>query len=96
MPDDAPLQVTAVALGRTLVHISWDLPLFPNGNITSYTLYVSPYGSVTLGGGVMSHDLDGLLPYTNYTITVSASTSVGEGPAGPEGGVVITTHQDGE
>lgn len=52
--------------------------------------------NVSVEGVVMSHDLTGLLPYTNYTIRVSASTAVGEGPAGPEGGVVITTQQDGE
>lgn len=79
----------------------WAPPLFPNGEVVHYTIYYnsSPSDtplSVILGGGVMSHDLEGLLPFTTYTILVSANTSAGEGPAGPDGGVVVTTHQDGK
>ena len=63
-----------------------------------YTLYYSTADSllnVTVGGGVLSHDLTGLRPYTNYTVRMSASTLRGEGPSGPVEGSVVSTLQDG-
>lgn len=98
VPDDAPTNIMTFALSPTSIHVAWAPPTFPNGVISNYTIYYSTAAansSLTLEGGVMSHDLGGLRPHTNYTIRMSASTGVGEGPAGPVEGVVIATEQDG-
>ena len=66
--------------------ITWDEPTNPNGVITSYevtvhqtdnpsvTVYTNTAQTVTsLTPSVM------VLPFTNYTVTVAASTSAGQG-----------------
>lgn len=95
MPDDAPTIVMTSALGPTSIRVAWTPPTSPNGVIQFYTLYYASAANVTLGGGAVSHDLMDLQPYTNYTIRISASTVLGEGPRGPERGVVVATEQDG-
>lgn len=99
VPGDAPSMIRSFALGSTSVRVRWSPPFFSNGVITGYTVYYSlstTTANVTVGGGVMSHDLNGLPPHTNFTIRVSASTSEGEGPLGPQEGLVVTTEEDGE
>ena len=98
VPEDAPTIVMTFALGPTSVRVTWTPPTSPNGMITTYTLYYSTPSSsanLTLEGRMESHDLTDLRPHTNYTILVSASTLTGEGPSGPEGGVVVATEQGG-
>ncbi len=92
VPGDAPVDVMAT-LQVSHILVTWDPPSLPNGDIISYTLYFldSRVSVVTT-----LYQIQPFLPYTNYSITVSANTSVGEGPRGPEGGVVILTPQAGK
>lgn len=97
VPGDAPVIITSVALNHSAIRVAWSPPSQPNGVITHFTIYHPPSPMpVIVGGGVMTFDLSELRPFTNYTISLSANTSVGEGPRGPEGGVVVETEQDSE
>ena len=69
------------------IDIDWSEPTYPNGVIERYT--VSVYETSNSSAVVYSSDsvlVPGVtepvnvLPYTNYTVRVSASTSAGEGP----------------
>jgi hypothetical protein len=76
------------------------LPIDENGIITMYQVSYEP--SVTFDGAIgpldmnvtgLTADLTDLEEYVNYTITVRAYTSVGEGPYSE--GVTVATPQDG-
>ena len=95
MPINAPTGVAASVLGPQSVQVSWTPPTLPNGVITAYSIYYAPPLSNLTVGNVVTYDLDMLTPHTEYTIRVSAHTSTGEGPQGPEMGVAVTTDQDG-
>ena len=67
------------------INISWNVPTFPNGIITNYDVIVLEMDTDIV---VYSNDsvLDPIvtesvmvLPFTNYTVTVAASTSAGQG-----------------
>ena len=67
------------------INISWNVPTFPNGIITNYDVIVVEMDTDIV---VYSNDnvLDSIvtesvmvLPFTNYTVTVAASTSAGQG-----------------
>lgn len=89
--------ISAVALGPRSIGVTWAPPTLANGAIIGYTIYYSPPSSnIAVGGGALSHDLGMLSPHTMYSIRLSASTSAGEGPLSPEGGVAVLTEQDGE
>ena len=71
---------------------NWSAPATTNGVITNYTLrcmfpmrsFTNVAGNVyftTVTGNVLLFILDDLIPYTNYTCSVSATTGGGEGPA---------------
>ena len=75
---------------------NWKLPTEPNGVITKYQIYCSGRGHVfnhTVMGSQTTTTLSGLLPYTNYSCSITAHTSAGEGPAATTS---LTTQQDGE
>ena len=65
--------------------ISWSEPVFPNGVILSYEVIVTE----TSDSSVVVHEVNVtdtgvmpsvmVLPFTNYTVTVAASTSAGPG-----------------
>ena len=96
VPGDAPTQITSVPLGPESVRVTWAPPRQPNGQILNYTIYYSPSSfNVTVMGGATSQDLDMLVPFTRYSIRLSASTSAGEGPLSLEE-VTVRTEQDGE
>ena len=66
--------------------ITWDEPTYPNGVITSYEVTVSRtddsndmvYNDDILEGTSVTTSVM-VLPFTNYTVTVAASTSEGQG-----------------
>ena len=63
---------------------TWDDPLFPNGVILSYELNVTELDSgrfVFTNESLVRNVTESVmvLPYTNYTVTVAASTSAGQG-----------------
>ena len=85
------------------IDISWSQPLYPNGEITSYnvTVYRTDdstdvvYSNDTLTATSVTPSV--MVPaFTNYTVTVAASTSAGQGEAvsltiqSPEAGMCIT------
>ena len=68
------------------IDITWDEPFYPNGVITSYnlTVYQTDISSDIVYSNDAVTDLAVtesvmVLPYTNYTVTVAASTSAGQG-----------------
>ena len=69
------------------ITFSWLSPLIHlrNGNITHYSLRCSYSTDIITLEHLQIHDtsylLSNLLPYTNYSCNLSASTSVGEGPS---------------
>ena len=75
----------------------WDPPAthLSNGLITSYT--VTQVSAGTTSTSLTTTDLmltvTGLRPFTSYSFTVTASTSVGSGPASPS--EPIMTPEDG-
>ena len=94
VPAGPPRQVFGVAESSTSINVIWSAPATPNGVITEYQLQCSG------GGQVFNHTvmettttLSGLLPYTNYSCSITAHTSVGGGPAE---NTSVTTLQDGE
>ena len=77
------------------MNIMWDEPVNPNGVITSYEVTVAQ----TDNSSVIVYTDDSLtvtsvtqsvmvLPFTNYTVTVTASTSAGQGD--PESVVALS------
>ena len=66
--------------------ITWDEPVNPNGVITSYEVTVhqtdnpsvTVYTNTTLTVTSVTPSVM-VLPFTNYTVTVAASTSAGQG-----------------
>ena len=94
VPAGPPRQVIAIAESSTTTTLFWSAPATPNGVITEYQLQCSG------GGQVFNHTvmettatLSGLLPYTNYSCSITAHTSAGGGPAA---NTSATTLQDGE
>ena len=67
------------------LNISWSQPLYPNGDILSYEVIVTQtsdpsvviYGENVTDTEVMPSVM--VLPFTDYTVSVAASTSAGQG-----------------
>ena len=79
---------------RTIT-LTWGPPLVPNGIIRHYLLQCTGRGQTlnhTVNGSQTTTTLSGLLPYTNYSCSITAHTSVGGGPAAT---INVTTRQDG-
>ena len=81
------------------VSISWSPPSQPNGVITDYnvTVYRSDntgdivYRNATATDTVVTVSVE-VSPFTNYTVSVSASTAAGEGESAE---VIVTSPQAG-
>ncbi len=103
MPE-APVNVMAVEVNSTSVRVTWNPPSVTNGLLVSYTVYYSivnlmnsnvgpePSVSVDTTQEPLSVMLNGLVEFTVYRVTVSASTGAGEGDSSP--GVTVTTDPD--
>ena len=68
------------------INISWSEPIYPNGVITAYsvTVYQTDNSSDVVYcndavTGLAVTELVMVLPFTNYTVSVAASTSAGQG-----------------
>ena len=95
-PDTAPHNLRATAQNSTSIAVNWLPPVKPNGIITEYHLQCSGGGEIftsVLSGSQTATTLSGLLPYTNYSCSITAHTSVG---GGPEATTSVTTKQDGK
>ena len=80
------------------ITLSWSPPAKPNGVITRYSMLCSQSGVVmnisqNFNSSQTTTTLSGLLPYTNYSCSITAHTSVGGGPAAT---INVTTVQDSE
>jgi hypothetical protein len=98
-PAAPTVQSDTGSIGSTHVNIEWVAPAAAqaNGDITAYTVYISPMtdemdglGAVSSGVGT-TREITGLLPSTQYTITISASTGTGESVVSDE--LVVNTNQ---
>ena len=99
-----PLNVTLHGSTPTSLEISWSTPSFSNGANLTYRV---EYTGVTTENAVndsfstpnflesssTSVTISGLVPFSTYTIGVSASTSAG---AGPTASINATTAESGE
>ena len=90
-PSKAPEHVTTKQSGATSITVTWDpVPLSGrNGNITGYTVYYRAVSGhivnnnelmIKVNASVLTLDLSNLEEYVTYNVSVSANTSVGEGP----------------
>lgn len=88
-PSSRPIITRLTAVSPTHISISWKPPLFPNGPILSYVLYLTEHreGSITI---VMEVDhkskglyymFNNLKPQTLYNISITTRNEFGEGPA---------------
>ena len=83
VPGDSPNITNIFHPSSTSVSIMWIPPTIPNGDIIVYTITINPSTSeqpFMTNGSMMSLRIYGLIPYNNYSISISANTSAGEGP----------------
>ena len=95
----------ATAVSPTSIMITWDMvpPIDQNGVITMYEVLYEPLetfngaimsNTTTVDGMTLTAVLEGLEEFVNYTISVRAYTSAGEGPYSD--GVIEMTSEDGK
>ena len=78
--------------GPRTIELQWSRPLTPNGLVTSYSLHYTDVNQ-SLNGNTFNYTAQNLNEFTNYTFTLSASTSAGTGPSTT---VNARTEEDGE
>ena len=78
--------------GPRTIELQWSRPLTPNGLVTSYSLHYTDVNQ-SLKGNTFNYTAQNLNEFTNYTFTLSASTSAGTGPSTT---VNARTEEDGE
>ncbi|XP_042220290.1 proto-oncogene tyrosine-protein kinase ROS-like isoform X2 [Homarus americanus] len=86
-PRSAPMELKAVPLDWSRVEVTWEPPLFPGGDLISYTLYFKD----TQGGQKMRDNIDAsserryilseLSANTTYLLNLTSTNHRGEGPA---------------
>ena len=94
-PGTPPRNLNGLSDDPRSLSVTWEIPTEPNGVITEYQLQCSGGGQVfshTVMGSQTTTTLSGLLPYTSYSCSITAHTSVGGGPAATTS---VTTEQDG-
>ena len=100
VPAAAP-NFTIIGITATSISVAWQpLPgCDQNGVITNYIIAYMIVGNMTIietvvGAANSSAVISPLTPFTNYTIKMAASTSVGHGEFGPE--MIIQTNESGK
>ena len=98
VPSSPAQNVLAYNTTSTSIYLSWDPPPHDqrNGIILHYTVRVIPqYGGIVvyLNSTVTSIIVASLTPYTIYTYSVAAVTSVGRGPF--SSAIMIQTNEAG-
>ena len=98
-PSAAPTNVNGHSTSSTSILLTWDdVPAFDqNGIITSYniayySLKENHSNSTTVDSLIRQVTLTGLKEFVNYSITVFASTVVGNGPSSDS--IVVSTDED--
>lgn len=69
------LAPTVKIIGPTVMNVSWVEPLQPNGMIEFYTIRLPEPRRDVRNVSVRSVVFEGLTPYTEYAVTVTACTS---------------------
>ncbi|XP_050027352.2 proto-oncogene tyrosine-protein kinase ROS isoform X2 [Dermacentor andersoni] len=88
VPSTPPKITSLTTVGPRSIAVSWDPPLFPNGPILSYALYLveHPSGFTTVKdvsdvSGGLYFMFSGLRPEVLYTVSVATNNNLGMGPA---------------
>ncbi|XP_035684441.1 tenascin-X-like [Branchiostoma floridae] len=81
----APQDVQGIAQGSNALRVTWQPPTDRNGVIQGYKVYYARMGTedyteINTQNTELSYELSELRAWTSYTFSVSAYTSVGEGP----------------
>ena len=79
-PGTPPRNLNGLSDDPRSLSVTWEIPTEPNGVITEYQLQCSGGGQVfshTVMGSQTTTTLSGLLPYTSYSCSITAHTSVG-------------------
>ena len=95
-PNTAPINFNITAKNSTGIKLSWMQPVQPNGIIRYYLLLCTGREQSlnhTVNSSQTTTTLIRLLPYTNYSCSITAHTSVGGGPAAT---ISVVTEQDSE
>ena len=84
-PNDSPFNISVIINDPFSVLIQWEPPLIHNGIITHYTLYInytngSQIFNRTVDRQFTIYLLEGLSPYQEVGVSISATTGGGEGP----------------
>ena len=104
-PMSSPFNVTATVISSTEIMVNWSAvpPIDQNGVITKYEVQYKPMQTfngaietqtVNVNASELSVTLMGLEEFVNYTISVRAYTSAGEGPYSEE--VTVMTLEGGK
>ena len=91
IPSSGPSTLTPSVQSSSQIHLSWSAPSLEdqNGILLTYTILYATSSSDQLNGrgtsisvsaSITSYTLTGLSAYTEYWLSVAASTSVGRGP----------------
>ena len=95
-PYAAPQNFSVDIKTSNRVNFVWKPPAKPNGIIYSYQIQCSGGKNVvtqTVMGLYTEYLVSGFQPYTNYSCSITAHTSVGGGPATT---ISVVTEQDSE
>ena len=93
-----PTEIMGASTSSSTITLSWSSPAKQNGVITGYSVLCSQSGGIlnlskNFSSSQTTATLSRLLPYTNYSCSITAHTSVGGGPAAT---INVTTVQDSE
>ncbi|XP_023240042.1 proto-oncogene tyrosine-protein kinase ROS-like [Centruroides sculpturatus] len=87
-PASRPIITRLTAVSPTHISISWNPPLFPNGPVLSYVLYLNEhpkgYSSIKDVNGNLRelyYMFNNLKPQTLYNVSITTRNKFGEGPA---------------
>lgn len=85
-------RIVVLAQGPRHVTLSWDPPARSNGVLVNYTVLQEDIVLAAVLPSVLDYNVTGLLPFSSYTFSVMACTSVDcvESPS-----LNITTQEDG-
>ncbi|XP_052630621.1 phosphatidylinositol phosphatase PTPRQ isoform X1 [Harpia harpyja] len=82
VPDSAPENITYRNISSMEIELSFYPPSIPNGIIQTYTIYLKRTNGTeqrVINTTLLTLRITDLMKYTEYTVEVSASTTMGEG-----------------
>ena len=96
-PLDSPRNFVNETINSTSIHLYWDRPSTPNGEITNYSLVYSGLFPDSLELGPFSimdtmFIVNDLNEYTTYVFSIAAATGAG---LGPYANIIGRTAEDG-